>query len=118
MKLFEPGRIGKLSIKNRIVMAAMGMRGGLIEPDGRLSQRGIDYYVARAKGGTGLIITGATRVSRETEYLPGVPRPMADGTMYVNSFSELADAVRWGRLPERALPAARSRVARSLICAV
>ncbi len=27
MKLLEPGRIGKLEIKNRIIMAPMGIRG-------------------------------------------------------------------------------------------
>ena len=45
MKLFEPGKIGKLAIKNRIVMAPMGL-GGLEESCGELSQRGIDYYAA------------------------------------------------------------------------
>jgi hypothetical protein len=64
MKLFEPGKIGKLSVKNRIIMAPMGI-GALAEPDGRLSQRAIDYYVARAKGGVGLIITGVTCVYTE-----------------------------------------------------
>ncbi|MBU2607889.1 MAG: hypothetical protein KKF26_01070, partial [Chloroflexi bacterium] len=63
MKLFEPGKIGKLSLKNRIAMAPMGIV-GLYDYDGRLSQRGIDYYVARAKGGVGLIITGLFRVAR------------------------------------------------------
>ena len=71
MKLFEPGKIGKLSLKNRIAMAPMGIT-GLVEPDGRLSQRAIDYYVARAKGGTGLIITGLTNVNRELEPRPNV----------------------------------------------
>ena len=56
-KLFEPGRIGKLSIRNRIVMAPMGII-GLTEPDGKILQRAIDYYVERAKGGVGLIVTG------------------------------------------------------------
>ena len=55
-KLFEPGRIGKLSTKNRIVMAPMGII-GLTEPDGKLLQRAIDYYVERARGGVGLIVT-------------------------------------------------------------
>ena len=32
--LFEPGNIGKLVIKNRIVMAPMGTT-GMVEPDGR-----------------------------------------------------------------------------------
>lgn len=40
MKSFEPGKIGRLSLKNRIMMAPMGH--GLGEPveDWRLSQRG------------------------------------------------------------------------------
>ena len=50
MKLFEPGRIGRLHLKNRIIMAAMLT--GLNEPteEGRLSQRAIDFYLARARG--------------------------------------------------------------------
>ena len=93
MKLFEPGKIGKLFIKNRIVMAAMGAF--LAELDGRLSQRGIDYYVARARSGTGLIITGAAR-TRQIEQLPFTPligRMMIDSKIYAGRLSELADAV-------------------------
>jgi 2-enoate reductase len=41
--------------------------GGNNETDGCLSQRGIDYFVERAKGGTGMIVTGAVRVTREFE---------------------------------------------------
>jgi len=66
MKLFEPGRIGKMSLKNRIVMCPMGV-GGLTDPDGGFSSRARDYYVARAKGGTGLIITSATLVTTAIE---------------------------------------------------
>ncbi len=53
--LFAPGQIGRLSLRNRIVMAPMGTR--LATPDGYVSQRNKDYYAARAKGGVGLIIT-------------------------------------------------------------
>ncbi len=66
MKLFEPGKIGKLELKNRIVMGAIGI-GSLVKDDCTLSQEGIDYYEARAKGGVGLITTGAVKVSREIE---------------------------------------------------
>jgi len=57
MMLFEPGKIGDLSLKNRTIMAPMGI-GALVEPDGRLSERAIDYYVARAKGGVGMNFAG------------------------------------------------------------
>ena len=60
MKLFEQGRIGSLATRNRIVMCPMGT-GRLSEQEGGL-QRVIDYYVARAAGGVGLIITGASIV--------------------------------------------------------
>ena len=90
MRLFEPGKIGRLSIKNRIVMAPMGII-GLAESDGRLSQRAIDYYVARARGGVGLIITGLAYVNRELEL--HVTEPMVESDLHISRLSELADAV-------------------------
>jgi len=117
MKLFEPGRIGGLSIKNRIVMAPMGL--GFIEPDGRLSQRGIDCYVARAKGGTGLIITSAARVNREIEILPIKPfvyHLMADSNIYIASFNQLAEAVHdYGAKVAVQLSIGQGRVAESVL---
>lgn len=66
MKLFTKGCIGGLQLNNRIIMAPMNV-GGNNESDGCLSERGIDYFVQRAKGGVGLIVTGAVRVTREFE---------------------------------------------------
>lgn len=65
MKLFESGKIGSLKLQNRVVMAPMGI--DYIDEDFGFSEKAINYYVARAKGGTGLIITGATLVSDEFE---------------------------------------------------
>ncbi|MFC1816487.1 NAD(P)/FAD-dependent oxidoreductase [Thermodesulfobacteriota bacterium] len=65
MKLFEPGTIGTLNLKNRIVMAPMGL--GMAETDGNWAQRVRDFYLARARGGTGLITTGLIFVSGELE---------------------------------------------------
>ena len=59
-KLFEPGKIAHLSIKNRIVMTAMGVC--LSGADGQASPEIIKYYEARAKGGVGLIITEIARI--------------------------------------------------------
>lgn len=66
MRLLEPGRIGNLEVKNRIVMAAMGTGGGS-EPDGTWSDRVREYFVARARGGTGLITTMLVFVNRDFE---------------------------------------------------
>ncbi len=90
MKLFEAGEIGKLTIKNRIVMAAMRIA-GLVEPDGSLSQRAIDYYIARARGGAGLITTGAFMVTGEIE--PGLDLPILDSELHLARLKELADGV-------------------------
>jgi len=61
MKLFEPARIGKIEIPNRVVMAPMATNYG--SPNGAVTQRQIAYYKERAKGGTGLIIVEGTCVS-------------------------------------------------------
>ncbi len=93
MKLLEPGRIGKMVTKNRIVMCPMGT-GSLADLDGGFSRRLIDYYVARAKGGVGLIITGGTIVHTSLE--PGMgllTMTRVDSYKYLGRLSELCDAV-------------------------
>jgi 2,4-dienoyl-CoA reductase-like NADH-dependent reductase (Old Yellow Enzyme family)/thioredoxin reductase len=53
-KIFEPASIGQMKLRNRIVMPPMGTN--YAEAGGAVSQRMLDYYEARARGGTGLII--------------------------------------------------------------
>ncbi|MFC2000360.1 FAD-dependent oxidoreductase [Chloroflexota bacterium] len=66
MKLFEPGKVGEMVTKNRIVMSPMAT-GGLADPDGSFSERQIEYYATRAQGGAGLVMTGATFVNSSLE---------------------------------------------------
>ncbi|HEY8344749.1 MAG TPA: FAD-dependent oxidoreductase [Bacillota bacterium] len=61
-KIFEPGKIGKCKIKNRIIMAPMGNI-NMADPIGRPLPKMIEYFTERAKGGTGLLITGLVPVS-------------------------------------------------------
>ncbi|SHK63653.1 oxidoreductase [Hespellia stercorisuis] len=57
--LFSPVKIGNVEIKNRIAMMPMGVFSPrLMNQDGSYTKDGADYYIERAKGGTGLIITG------------------------------------------------------------
>lgn len=57
--LFSPIKIGNCEIKNRIAMMPMGVFSArMMNQDGSYSKDGADYYIERAKGGTGLIITG------------------------------------------------------------
>jgi 2,4-dienoyl-CoA reductase-like NADH-dependent reductase (Old Yellow Enzyme family) len=58
--LFQPFKLGKLTLPNRIVMAPM-TRG--FSPDGVPGQNVADYYRRRAEGGVGLIITEGTLIN-------------------------------------------------------
>jgi len=53
MKLFEPCKIGKVVLKNRLVMAPMSTN---FAKDGYITDAMIAYYEERAKGGVGLIV--------------------------------------------------------------
>jgi 2-enoate reductase len=68
MKLLEPGRIGTLEIKNRIIMAPMGIRGVCdLGSEEYWGERVRAYYGARAAGGTGMITTEMVFVSQALE---------------------------------------------------
>ena len=89
-KLFAPGQIGSLELKNRIVMPAMGC--SLAESTGEAGARIIRYYAERAKGGAGLIITEITRVDDETGV--GTPNQLSvTNTHMIAQLSRLAEAV-------------------------
>lgn len=64
--LFHEISIGSCKIKNRYVMAPMGCF-GLTDENGIPSVDNIEYYVRRAKGGVGLIITGMCLVEDRYE---------------------------------------------------
>lgn len=64
--LFQPGRIGDLTLNNRLVMAPMGTP-SLTGWRGTFSDRLMDYYERRAQGGVGLIITGVNLVNSKVE---------------------------------------------------
>ncbi|MBN2168214.1 MAG: FAD-dependent oxidoreductase [Actinobacteria bacterium] len=59
--LFSEGKIGRVTIRNRTVMAPM--ISGLANFDGTPSEQLIRYYEERAKNGLGLLITEATRIN-------------------------------------------------------
>lgn len=69
--LFTPFQVGKLQIKNRICYAPVGT--GLSENGtGAFDHSDVEFYVARAKGGAGLITTGAIFTDLTVDaYKPG-----------------------------------------------
>lgn len=92
--LFEPIKIGKLEIKNRFVMAPMGP-GGLCDADGTFNERGVEYYVERAKGGTGLIMTGVTMVENDIEKcnLPSMPCPTLNPLNFITTGKKMTERI-------------------------
>jgi 2-enoate reductase len=91
MKLFESGAIGSLTIKNRIVMDALNIQMATPVDEAALTQRAIDFYVARAKGGVGLIKTTFMRPSRKLEFSIG--EPVVNSERCVSWLNDLAEAV-------------------------
>ena len=92
--LFTQVEIGKVSIKNRFAMAPMGPL-GLGDEQGGFNQRGIDYYTARARGGTGLIITGVTFVDNTIEEhgMPNCPNSTYNPVQFVRTAREMTERV-------------------------
>lgn len=93
-KLFSPIKIGSITIKNRFAMAPMGPL-GLADANGGWNQRGIDYYVERAKGGTGLIITGVTFFDQvvEKQDPSTVPNPLYKPVNFVKTSREMTERI-------------------------
>lgn len=78
--LFTPIRVGRMELKNRIVMPAMHY---LSSWEGLVLPHHIDYFVERAKGGAALIIIGGCTIdetsgavdmlsARDDKFIPGL----------------------------------------------
>ncbi|MFC1822654.1 FAD-dependent oxidoreductase, partial [Thermodesulfobacteriota bacterium] len=66
--LFSPVMLGKVEIRNRIAMPPMHT--GFGGEDGSITERIIDYYEARARGGAGLIIVEVSLPNGVRKYVP------------------------------------------------
>lgn len=109
-KLYSPGKIGRLEIRNRLVMAPMGLA---YCPGREISDRIIEFFRLRARGGVGLIILGAVGVDpihifdtdmvylHDDSFIPGMRRlteaVQAEG---VKIFAQLFHAGRYARTKE------------------
>ena len=67
-------------------MAPMGP-GGLCDEQGCYNEKGVEYYVRRAQGGTGLIMTGVTYVENEIEkcVMPSMPCPTVNPLNFIKT---------------------------------
>ncbi|HET8993761.1 MAG TPA: NAD(P)/FAD-dependent oxidoreductase [Rhodococcus sp. (in: high G+C Gram-positive bacteria)] len=87
--LLSPGAIGPIALDNRVVLPAMDMN--LCE-DGEIEQGDIDHFVARAAGGTGLIITGCCAVAYPAG-CASTKEPGLSEDRFIPGLKALADAV-------------------------
>ncbi|MDO8567978.1 MAG: FAD-dependent oxidoreductase, partial [Dehalococcoidales bacterium] len=91
-KLLEPGRIGTLELKNRIIMPPMGNR--LCGVWGEVTDPLIEWYRTRAKGGVGMIIVEATHCATAVDPIRALPRVLrADDTCYISGLTHLVEAI-------------------------
>lgn len=95
-ELFKPFKIGKVEIKNKIVMSPM-LPAGWYDENGVITNEALDYYEERAKGGVGLIYTCAFNVNAGLEkgIGPAVPfyTPFDHPASFVMQMKKLADRI-------------------------
>lgn len=88
-KLFEPLDIGRMTVKNRVLMPAMATC--FATADYLVSNQLIGYYAKRAEGGVGLIIVEATCIDEPVGIT--IPHEVCiDGDKYIPGLMKLAQA--------------------------
>ncbi|MEA5003152.1 MAG: FAD-dependent oxidoreductase [Christensenella sp.] len=87
-RLFSPIKLCDLTLKNRIVMPAMGTK--FANEDRTVSKQLIDYHVARAKGGCALNIVEVASV-----HAPSAPRKFVAiyDDQFIPGLKQLTDAI-------------------------
>jgi 2,4-dienoyl-CoA reductase-like NADH-dependent reductase (Old Yellow Enzyme family)/thioredoxin reductase len=87
--VFQPCRIGSLTLKNRLAMSQMTMN--YATEEGMVTDKVIAYYTERAKGGVGLILVEGTYFTPEGK---GYFRQIGlDSQEHVEGLKRLTDAV-------------------------
>ena len=92
--LFESMKIGNVEIKNKFFMAPMATT-VMSDENQCYTPQSVEYYVERAKGGVGLIITGANWVDNDVEpHAPSsFPCPNKMPNLYTKMAREMTDRV-------------------------
>ncbi|MBQ6932617.1 MAG: FAD-dependent oxidoreductase [Clostridia bacterium] len=90
--LLSPGKIGKVELRNKTVMAAMGMS----QSDGGFVNKAVlNHYAERAKGGVGAIIVEVTCVDSPLG-LNTKGMLIIDDDKYIPGMAQLADVIHQG----------------------
>lgn len=89
-ELFKPFKIGRCEVKNKIVMSGMHNIGWTDEYD-LIDDCVIDYFEARAKGGVGMIFTGAYQPNYQFDNGVVMKNPFQEPAVFVSRHKKLAD---------------------------
>jgi 2,4-dienoyl-CoA reductase-like NADH-dependent reductase (Old Yellow Enzyme family) len=87
--LFDTTRIGPITLKNRLIRSATWE--GMADEAGHLTDRVRTVYQDLARGGVGLIITSATRMTPDATGLPGMLSIPNDS--FIPEYQDLTDRV-------------------------
>ncbi|MBO7384891.1 MAG: FAD-dependent oxidoreductase, partial [Clostridia bacterium] len=90
--LFSPVNIGKVTLRNRVVMAAMGMSQS---DHGFVNEAVLNHYAARAKGGVGAVVVEVTCVDAPLG-LNTNGMLVIDGDQYIPGMAKLAETIHAG----------------------
>lgn len=90
--LTKPGKIGKLLLKNRMVMPPMET--WLASVDGSVTDGIVNHYGRRAEGGVGLVITEMTNMTPDCMCFPGELDISSD--KFMPGISRIATAIHAG----------------------
>ena len=91
-KLFEPVEINGLKIKNRTSMAPMGLV-ARSDSTGGFTKATQEYYIERARGGVGLIITGISLVDYDEILEFGLPCPTYNPLLFCTTTYEMNEKI-------------------------
>jgi 2,4-dienoyl-CoA reductase-like NADH-dependent reductase (Old Yellow Enzyme family)/thioredoxin reductase len=80
-----------MTAKNRLLMPAMSINFG-VDQQGFVTEQLIDYFVARARGGAGMLLVGGGAVHPTGVELPDLPKLWNDAC--IPSLTRMVDAVR------------------------
>ncbi len=89
VRLFEPGRIGRMELENRLVMGPLGHGMTYATKEGTLTDQFLAFYEARARGGVGFIQLTVAALARPYAGIAG------RGGLFANS-----DEASWDELIE------------------
>jgi len=89
-RIFQPGKIGKLEIKHRLCNSPAIPN--FSKRTGELTQREIDYYVEKARGGFSIIFLSATSINPTTAKA-FICQPALYSDEFIPKYRELTDAI-------------------------